>query len=70
MADEVVRTQLRALGQLYGHPVLVLAQPDQFAAAPDLDADLGGMLGQQAVMVVCRRWVRHSAACPWVCVGH
>ena len=48
-ADEVARAQLRAVGQLGGHPVVVLAQPDQLAAAPDLDADLGGVLGQQAV---------------------
>src|SRR5215203_5040175 len=27
----------------------VLAQPDQLAAAPDLDAEFGGVLGQQAV---------------------
>jgi hypothetical protein len=40
---------LRAVGQLSGHPVVVLAQPDQFAAAPDLDAELGGVLGQQAL---------------------
>ena len=48
-ADEVARAQLRAVGQLGGHPVLVLAQPDQFAAAPDLGAELGGVLGQQAL---------------------
>jgi hypothetical protein len=48
-ADEVARAQLRAVGQLDGHPVVVLAQPDQFAAAPDLDAELGGVLGQQAI---------------------
>jgi hypothetical protein len=35
--------------QLGAHPVLVLAQPDQFAAAPDLGAELGGVLGQQAL---------------------
>jgi hypothetical protein len=29
--------------------VVVLAQSDQFAAAPDLDAELGGVLGQQAL---------------------
>lgn len=29
--------------------MVVLAQPDQFAVAPDLDADFGGVLGQQAV---------------------
>jgi hypothetical protein len=44
-----VRAQLRAVGQLGGHPVVVLAQPDQFAATPDLDAELGGVLGQQAL---------------------
>jgi hypothetical protein len=33
---------LRAVGQLGGHPVLVLAQPDQFAADPDLGPELGG----------------------------
>jgi hypothetical protein len=48
-ADEVARAQLRAVGQLDGHPVLVLAQPDQFAATPDLDAEFGGVLGQQAI---------------------
>jgi hypothetical protein len=45
--DEVA--QPRAVGQLGGHPVVVLAQPDQFAAAPDLDAEFGGVLGQQAL---------------------
>ena len=29
--------------------MLVLAQPDQFAAAPDLGAELGSALGQQAI---------------------
>jgi hypothetical protein len=29
--------------------VTVLAQPDHRAAAPDLGADLGGVLGQQAI---------------------
>ena len=29
--------------------MVVLAQPDHFAAAPDLDAELGGVLGQQAL---------------------
>ena len=48
-ADEVARAQPRAVGQLGGHPVVVLAQPDQFAAAPDLGAELGGVLGQQAL---------------------
>ena len=48
-ADEVARAQPRAVGQLDGHPVVVLAQPDQLAAAPDLGAELGGVLGQQAV---------------------
>jgi hypothetical protein len=48
-ADEVARAQLRAVDQLDSHSVLVLAQPDQFAAAPDVDAEFGGMLGQQAV---------------------
>ena len=38
--DEVARAQLRAVGQLGGHPVFVLAQPDQFNAAPDLGAFL------------------------------
>jgi len=46
-ADQVARAQLGAVGQLDGRPVLVLAQPDQLAAAPDLDAELGGVLGQQ-----------------------
>jgi len=48
-ADEVARAQLRAVGQLDGHPVVVLAQPDQFAAAPDLGAELDGVLGQQTL---------------------
>ncbi len=48
-ADEVARAQLRAVGQLGGHPVVVLAQSDQLAAAADIDADFGGVLGQQAV---------------------
>ena len=48
-ADEVPRPQLRAVGQLDGHAVVVLAQPDDLAAAPDLGAELGGALGQQAV---------------------
>jgi hypothetical protein len=42
------QTQLRAIGQFDGHPVLVLAQADQFATAPDLGAGLDGVLGQQA----------------------
>jgi hypothetical protein len=46
-ADEVARAQLGAVGQLGGHPVVVLAQPDQFAVAPDLDAEPDGVLGQQ-----------------------
>jgi len=45
----VARAQLRAVGQLDGHPVVVLAQLGQFAAAPDLGAEFGGVLGQQAV---------------------
>jgi hypothetical protein len=48
-ADEVARAQPRAVGQLGGHPLVVLAQPHQFAAAPDLDAEFGGVLGQQAL---------------------
>ncbi len=48
-ADEVARAQPRAVGQLDGHPVVVLAQPDQLAAAPDLGTELGSALGQQAV---------------------
>jgi len=48
-ADEVARAQPGAVGQLGGHAVLVLAQPGQLAAAPDLDAELGGVLGQRAV---------------------
>jgi hypothetical protein len=48
-ADEVARAQLRAVGQPGGHPILVLTQTDQFAGTPDLGADLGGVLGQQAI---------------------
>lgn len=61
-ADEVARAQPRAspaghallggsapTGQLGGHPVRVLAQPDQFAAVPDLGAECDGVLGQQAL---------------------
>jgi hypothetical protein len=47
--DEVPRPQPRAVGQFGGHPVVVLAEPDQRAAAPDLGADLGGVLEQQAI---------------------
>ncbi|BCB76434.1 hypothetical protein Pflav_028440 [Phytohabitans flavus] len=47
--DEVARAQPRTVGQLGGHPVAVLAQPHQLAAAPDLGTELGGMLGQQSV---------------------
>ncbi|CAM5535940.1 hypothetical protein SMICM304S_02845 [Streptomyces microflavus] len=46
-ADEVARAQLRAVGQLDGHPVLVLAEPDQFAAAPDLGTEFEGTLVEQ-----------------------
>ena len=48
-ADEVARAQLRAVGQFGGHPGLVLVQPHQLAAAPDLGTELGGVLGQQPV---------------------
>jgi hypothetical protein len=48
-ADEVARAQPAAVGQLGGHPVGVLAQPDQLAAAPDLGAELGGALCQQPI---------------------
>jgi hypothetical protein len=52
-ADQIARPQLRPVGQVDAHPVPVpaglLAQPDQFAAAPDLDAQLGDVLGQQAL---------------------
>ena len=48
-ADEVARAQLGAVSQLGGHPVFILTQPDQFAAAPDLYAELGGVLGQEAL---------------------
>jgi hypothetical protein len=48
-ADEVARAQLRAVGQLDGHPMVVLAQPDQFAAASNLDAEFDGVLDQQAL---------------------
>ena len=37
-ADEVAGAQLRTVGQLGGHVVVVLAQSDQLAAAPDLGA--------------------------------
>jgi hypothetical protein len=43
------RRGLAVLGQLDCHPVLVLAQPDQLAAAPDLGAELASALGQQAL---------------------
>lgn len=36
-ADQVTRPQLRPVGQLGGDPVLVLAQPDQLPATPELD---------------------------------
>lgn len=56
-AHQVARAQQLTTGQLDGHTapvrtpvtVLGLAQPDHCAAAPDLDAELGGVLGQQAV---------------------
>ncbi len=48
-ADEVARAQQCAVGQFGGHTVVVLTQPDQLAAAPDLGADLDGVLGQQAL---------------------
>src|SRR5438477_407425 len=48
-ADEVAPAQQRSIGQFGGHPVSVLAQPDQLAAAADLDAELLRMLGEQAV---------------------
>ena len=45
--DEVARAQVRAVRQLDGHPVLVLAQPDHFAAAPDLGTEFEGTLVEQ-----------------------
>ena len=45
---------MRAVGQLSGHPVFVLAQPDQFAAAPDLGAEFDGVLGRQPLRDVLR----------------
>jgi hypothetical protein len=48
-ADEVTRAQLGAVGQVDGHPVVVLTQPDQFTAAADFDAQLGGVLDEQAL---------------------
>lgn len=48
-ADEVARAQPCAVGEFGAHPLLVLAQPDEFAAAPDLGAQRGGVLGQQTV---------------------
>jgi hypothetical protein len=53
-ADEVPRAQPGAVGQLGVHAVVVLAQPDQFGAAPDLGAELDGVLGQQALGEVLR----------------
>jgi hypothetical protein len=47
-ADEETRPQLRAVGQLGGHPVRVLAQPGHRAPAADGGAEPGGVLGQQA----------------------
>jgi hypothetical protein len=38
-----------AVGQFGGHPVVVLAQPDQLSAAPDLGAELGGTPDQQTI---------------------
>lgn len=48
-ADQVARLQPGAVGQLGGHPVLVLAQAGHFASAPDLGAHRGRVLGQQAL---------------------
>lgn len=45
-ADEVARAQPRAVGQLDRHAVIVLAQADQFAAAPDVGTEFGSVLGQ------------------------
>ncbi len=46
-AHEVARAQARAVGQFGGHPLLVLAQPDHFAAAADLGAEFDGTLLQE-----------------------
>jgi hypothetical protein len=48
-ADQVPGPQPRAVGQFGGHRVAVLTQPGQRAAAPDLGAQVRGVLGQQAV---------------------
>jgi hypothetical protein len=48
-ADEVAGAQLRAVRQLDAHPEVVLAQSHQLAAAPNLDAELFCVLGQQAI---------------------
>jgi hypothetical protein len=45
----VTRAQLRAVGQAGGHAVVVLTQPGQLAAPPDLGTQLRGVLGQQAL---------------------
>ncbi|GAA2931080.1 hypothetical protein GCM10020221_28640 [Streptomyces thioluteus] len=45
--DEEARAQVCAVRQLDGHPVLVLAQPDHFAAAPDLGTEFEGALVEQ-----------------------
>ena len=53
-ADKVAGAQPNAVGQLGGHPGVVLAQPGQLAAAPDLGAGFDGMLGRQALGEVLR----------------
>nr|WP_231948791.1 hypothetical protein [Jiangella alkaliphila] len=48
-ADQPARAQPRPVGQFGGDTVVVLAEPGQRAAAPDLRAQLLGVRGQQAV---------------------
>ena len=52
-ADEVARAQPCAVGQLDGHPVVVLAQPDQLAAAPDLGTELDGVASSSRSVTGC-----------------
>src|SRR5690606_37990773 len=47
--DEVAGPQPSTVGELDGHPVLVLPEPDQRATAPELGTDHDSALGQQAI---------------------